>query len=264
MKVLSEKVDMNVFVPLDSESFVSKTDEEDGEEKWFVRGFASTPGLDLQGEIVQPSGIDIDYFLKAGWLNYEHKQDAEFVVGAPTKNSYIDMENGLFLEAILFKDNPYAQSMWELATNINKAGLDRDLGFSIEGFVNKRNDRDKNIIEDIVVRNVAITKNPANPEATWESFVSKAWETGTETNPAEMEDAAALRREHLAQAITIITSNLREIKEPEERDKLWGDVAQYLDYADKDNQDNGVILLQLAKGVSAKEAKDYLDSTKIE
>lgn len=169
------------------------------------------------------------------------------------------MNRGLFVEAILFKDNKHAQSMWELAKNLKKEGIDRNLGFSIEGFVNKRNDRNENVIEDIVIRNVAITTNPANTHATWESFVAKTWTTGTDVNPETMEDGAALRVESLAQAITVLTSQMQHLEEP---DKGWSEVAKYLDKSGKSSRENGILLLQLSKGVSYGEASEYIDSKK--
>lgn len=255
---MKEKVDLDIYLPLNLESDTVKNDDGEEEEKWYVRGYASTPDLDLQGEIVQPSGIDIDYFINSGWINYEHKQDAEYKVGAPTRNSYIDMNKGLFVEAILFKDNKYAQSMWELANNLNKEGINRNLGFSIEGFVNKRNENNTNVIEDIVIRNVAITTNPANTQATWESFVAKNWTTGTETNPEEMTDASALRVESLAEAITILTSQMKQMEQAEGNG--WSDVAEYLDKSGKFNRENGILLLQLSKGVGYDEASRYVDN----
>lgn len=191
-------------------------------------------------------------------INYEHKQDAEYKVGAPTDKSYIDMNRGLFVEAILFKDNKYAQSMWELANSLDKEGINRNLGFSIEGFVNKRNEKNKNIIEDIVIRNVAITTNPANTEATWESFVAKTWTTGTETNPEKLEDASALRVETLAEAITVLTTQMKNLKK-EEKEESWKEVAKYLDKSEKTNRDNGILLLQLSKGITREEASRYMD-----
>lgn len=251
---------MNVFVPIDIESSISKTEEEKKKDgRWFVRGFASTPDRDFQGEIVQPQGIDINYFVKSGWANYEHFQEAEYVVGAPTDNCYIDVDKGMFIEVVLFKDNKYAQSMWNLAKSIAKSGLQRNLGFSVEGYVVKRADVDKTIIEKMVVRNVALTKNPANPQATWDSFVEKAYTTGHEVNPDKMEDGSALRRESLAQAITTITTNINDLDE-EAQGKLWKDVAEYLDNSDKTSKDNGVLLLQLSKGVSKEEAKEFLNN----
>lgn len=257
---MSEKINMDIYVPLNLETDIVKNDDGEEEEKWFVRGYASTPDLDMQGEIVQPSGIDIDYFVKSGWVNYEHKQEAEFKVGAPTDNCYIDMNKGLFVEAILFKDNKHAQSMWELANNLSKEGIDRNLGFSIEGYVNKRNDTHSNVIEDIVIRNVAITTNPANTEATWENFVAKTWEAGTETNPAMMVDGGALAVENLAQAITVLTSQLKHLEKPQEDSTSWVEVAKFLDKSEKSNRDNGILLLQLSEGLSREESTKYIEN----
>lgn len=61
-----EEIKMDIFIPLDIESSIQKSQDEDGGENWYVRGFASTPDLDLQGDIVQPSGINIDYFVQYG------------------------------------------------------------------------------------------------------------------------------------------------------------------------------------------------------
>lgn len=64
--LMNEKIDMNIYVPLSLESDTIKNDDGEDEEKWYVRGYASTPDLDMQGEIVQPQGIDINYFVKSG------------------------------------------------------------------------------------------------------------------------------------------------------------------------------------------------------
>lgn len=252
---MSEQVKMNIYVPLNLETDTVKNESGEEEEKWYVRGYASTPDLDLQGEIVQPQGIDIDYFVKSGWLNYEHKPGAEYTIGAPTDNCYIDINKGLFVEGVLFKDNKHAQSMWKLANSLEREGVARNLGFSIEGYVNRRNETNKNVIEDIVIRNVAITTNPANPEATWDRFVAKTWEAGTETDPGKKEDASALTREHLAHAITVITSSV-------DKDGVtpWKDVAEYLDKSGKGSRDNAIVLLQLSTGISKEEAVKFLDT----
>ena len=253
---------MEIYLPLNLESDIIKNDDGEDEEKWYVRGYASTPDLDLQGEIVQPQGIDINYFVKSGWINYEHKQGAEYTVGAPTENSYIDMNRGLFVEAVLFKDNKHAQSMWELANNIKKEGVNRNLGFSIEGFVNKRNDAQAHVIEDIVIRNVAITTNPANPHATWESFVAKTWDVGTEVDPGKMEDGAALQVENLAEAITVLTSQMKQLESKGGDETGWVEVAEQLDKTGNNSREAGVLLLQLSKGVSKTQAEEYVDNIK--
>lgn len=247
---------MNIFVPIDIESSLRKSNEEGEGNTWYVRGFASTPDLDLQGDIVQPSGIDIEYFKSSGWVNYEHQQDAKYAIGVPTDNCYIDFQKGLFVEAQLFKDNPFAQEMWKLANSIEKSGIDRKLGFSIEGGIRKRNERDNRIVEDLVIRNVALTKNPANPKATWEMFM-KSWTTGHEINPEKQVDGAALRIEDLAQAITHLTWTYK-MGNPKEFNDTWKGVADYLDTSNRNSTECGIIMLQLSKGISRQEAEKFI------
>lgn len=254
----TQEVKMNIFIPMDIESSLRKSNEEGKGEQWYVRGYASTPDLDLQGDIVQPSGIDIEYFKKHGWLNYEHKQDAKYAIGTPTDNCYIDFQKGLFVEAKLFQDNPFAQEMWALANSLQKSGDERKLGFSIEGGIRKRNERDNRIVEELIIKNVAITKSPANPNATWETFM-KSWTTGHETNPDKQINGSALRTEELAQAITSLTWTAG-ITSGEDYSKTWKDIAGYLETADRSTEESGILLLQLSKGISRDEATKFIKS----
>lgn len=254
---MSEEVKMNIFVPIDIESSLKKSKDTEGGENWYVRGFASTPSLDLQGDIVQPSGIDIEYFKNYGWINYEHQQDARYAVGTPTDKCYVDFENGLFVEAVLFKDNPYAQEMWNLAQSVDKSGIDRKLGFSIEGAIRKRNENDSRVIEDLVIKNVALTKSPANPNATWEFFM-KSWTTGHEINPEKQTDSGALRRESLAHAITNLTWTY-QMSDPKELNSIWKDVGEYLDASKRSTPESAVIMLQLARGISREQAQKFVN-----
>lgn len=247
---------MNIFVPIDIEGSLRKSKEEGNGEDWYIRGYASTPDLDLQGDIVQPSGIDIDYFKSSGWINYEHQQDAKSTIGAPTENCHIDFQKGLFVEAKLFKDNPLAKEMWDLANSIEKNGIGRKLGFSIEGGIRKRNDRDNRIIEDLEIRNIAITKNPANPKATWEMFM-KSWTTGTEINPEKQVNGGALRVEQLAQAITSITWTYK-VGNPQELEETWAGVSKYIDASDRNSVECGIIMLQLSRGISRADAEKFV------
>lgn len=251
-----EDVKLDIFIPMDIEGSIRKSDQEGRGKEWYVRGYASTPDLDLQGDIVQPSGIDIEYFKKHGWINYEHKQDAEFAIGVPTEDCYIDFEKGLFVEARLLQDNKYAKDIWDLAKNIKKSGINRQLGFSIEGGIRKRNDRDNRVIEELVIRNVAITKSPANPKATWDMFM-KSWTAGHETNPEQQVNGSALRREHLAQAITNL-SYMYKMGNPKEYDELWTQTSEYLDDSGRNTRESAVIMLQLSRGVSRQDAEKFL------
>lgn len=250
---------MNVFIPIDIAGSIKKSQEEGNGEDWYIRGFASTPDLDLQGDIVQPSGIDINYFKSNGWINYEHQQDAGSTIGVPTDNCYIDFQKGLFVEAKLFKDHPLAQEMWSLAQNIEKSGAQRKLGFSIEGGIRKRNDRDNRIIEDLEIRNIAVTKNPANPKATWEKFM-KSWTTGTEIDPEKQVNGEALRVEQLAQAITKLTW-VYQMDKPDELDKTWEGISEYIQASDRNSTECGIIMLQLSRGISRLDAEEFINKT---
>lgn len=249
---------MDIFVPIDIEGSLKKSAQEGKGKEWFVRGFASTPDLDLQGDIVRPSGLDIDYFVKSGWVNYEHKQDAKYAIGVPTSNCYVDMEKGLFVEAKLFRDNEFAQEIWKLASNIKKEGIERQLGFSIEGAIRKRDDNDTRVIDDLVIKNVAITKSPANPHATWEMFM-KSINAGHEINPSAQTNGEALRVEHLSQAITNL-SYTYTMGNLDEYDKVWNKTFEYLDNAGRNTREATTIALQLYKGLSRQDAEKFLDS----
>lgn len=149
--------------------------------------------------------------------------------------------------------------MWKLAQSVAKSGLKREIGFSIEGYIKKRNDIEKDVIEKVEVRNVAITKNPANPSATWETFV-KSWSVGHEINPAKQQNSTALTKESLAQAVTTLA--WANTLPKNEANKLWNETARYLDMSKKSNEENAVVLLQNMKGLSKSEAKSYLETRK--
>lgn len=250
---------ISVFVPLDIEQSF-KSSEETGDGKgWYVQGFASTPDLDLQDDIVEPMGIDISYFKKSGFINYEHKEGARYIIGVPTENCYIDMDRGLFVEAKLYKDSEYAQDMWKLANNIRKSGSTRRLGFSVEGAILSRDSMDKRRVTSLVVSNVALTTHPANPNATWETLV-KSWTTGTAIGGTDQEGAGALRREELVGALTTLTyaTNM----DAEKAEHVWQGISEYL--AEKEIGDPQVLtlFLQISRGISKDEAEDFLTKVK--
>lgn len=257
-ELLTKETNMNIFVPAEIVKSTEVTVDSNGTETsvgdWYVRGYASTPDLDLQGEVVEPQGIDINYFIKSGYINYEHSNKPEHIIGVPTENSYVDFQKGLFVEAKLMKSNEYAQELWRLANNLNNDGMGRKIGFSIEGKVRKRNSVNKNVIENVMITNVALTTHPANPNATWETLV-KSWQTGVETNPAEVEDAEALRREKVLSAMTVIA----EARKSNDTG-LWNQVSKMLKETERSDKDTDILLLQLAKGLSYDEANSFVNN----
>lgn len=159
------KHSFDVFLPIDT---VEKSGDDDN--TYTVAGYASDSHRDLQGESIDPAGIDASYLISDGFVDYEH--DTDQVIGVPTKNTHVDSK-GLFLEAKLFKNMPQVQSIIKLYHNIKDNNIDRHLGFSIEGNVIERDEDDESIIRQVQITGVAVTKNPANTDATWE-LVSKS------------------------------------------------------------------------------------------
>lgn len=198
-----EEKNFSVYLPAETQTLEkSLNGKEHGN---YVRGWATTPDQDQEGDIVLPGNLDISYFINRGSINYEHQMGAQYHIGTPTANTYIDPARGLFVEAKLDMENPYARKMWDMARRAESRG--KHLGFSIEGRFSGRDATNPNVITTVQVKEVALTTNPANKQATWERL-TKSLTTGTESNPAEMSDGGAIRRESLANKITSLKQDL--------------------------------------------------------
>lgn len=246
-----------VVVPVDIDSSMQKSAENPQEKSWYVRGYATTPDLDLQQDILLPTGIDISHFTEHGYINYEHEQGDDFKIGAPTKNSLVD-DVGLFVEAKLYKNNPHAKSIWNLAKNIAESGIDRKLGFSIEGYAQQRNAKDPRVIEKAFITNVALTTQPANPNATWDAFM-KSFLTGHGVTPETQTGAAALRAESFGRSLHNLSFAYKDIQDPDEFESVFREVGEYLDSMDRYSPESAVLFLQIAKGLSRKDAMTQVD-----
>lgn len=250
--------EFNLFVPLEEKSF--KKSSNGKEDTYLIRGYASTPHKDRDGDIVLPGNLNIKDFISRGFINYEHKQGDAYRIGVPTENTYIDPEHGLFVEAKLFMDNPYAKEMWNLSRNLAKSGSGRKVGFSIEGKMMGRDYKNPSIIKSVKVNNVSLTTNPANTEATWETF-TKSFVTGDDM-PAEdvdspgdvdMEGAAALRRQSIAHSISNLCYNIKEVTDDD-----WKLIAKSMDEEGRFGDDVLKLFLQVSKGVSAEGAQEII------
>ena len=245
--------EFNLFVPLEEKSFKKSSDGK--EDTYLIRGYASAPNKDRDGDIVLPGNLNIKDFISRGFINYEHKQGDAYRIGVPTENTYIDPEHGLFVEAKLFMDNPYAQDMWNLSKSLAKSGSNRKVGFSIEGKLIGRDYNNPAIIKNVKVKNVAITTNPANPEATWDTF-TKSFTTGDDIVGENISDdgAAALRRQSIAHSISELCYNIKDVT-----DKEWVEIAKTMDKEGRYDNDVMALFLQLSKGLSRNDAMDTLD-----
>jgi len=131
--------------------------------RW-IQGIASTNARDLQGEIVNQNGIDFQYFLNHGFFNDDHKDGPEHKIGQPTEVKLT--KNGLWVKGFLL-DKPNADKYWDLMQELEAAGSDRKVGFSIQGKVLKKRG---NVIEKCWIQDIAITTQPVNT-ATWAEIV---------------------------------------------------------------------------------------------
>jgi phage head maturation protease len=268
------KKNFDVFLPIDK---VEKSGEGD-EATYTISGMASTSDKDLQGETIDPQGINADYLLSDGWVDFEHDRDQ--VIGVPTENTYVDSK-GLFLEAKLFKNMPQVQDIIKLYHNIKDNHIDRQLGFSIEGNVLERDASDDSIIRQVQITGVAVTKNPANTHATWELVsksifgldneepveeadttdskpmlsmtvkldkTNKALTAGHGITPSTQNDGGAFRTEALSGQLVSLAENMKQARKIGLR-PVANSVADIL--AHKDSGDDVMILfLQLFEGLS--------------
>lgn len=163
---LFEEDVFSVFVP--KSVYILKS--EDIENTRPIGGFCSTEDLDRQQEIVVAKGLDFSEFVKYGYYNDNHKQDTASVLGYPRKAKLINKR--WYTEGNLIKGYEPADKIWELAKALQANDSPRRLGFSIEGKVLQRDN--KNRILKAKVRNVAITNCAVNPNCTWQ-ILAKAF-----------------------------------------------------------------------------------------
>lgn len=273
----------NVYLPIDRVSAVKKSEKgvkHNGD--YLVAGYASTGAEDLQGEQIDPAGIDDSYLVSDGWVDYEH--DTDQVIGVPTENTHVD-SNGLYLEAELFKNMPQVQDIIKLYHNIKDNDIDRNLGFSIEGNVIERDPDDESIIRQVQITGVAVTKNPANTEATWELLTKsltagatkdapdaevkkpmmsfdvkvpktkarKALLAGHGITPATQANGAAFRTEQFSDQLVSLAQNMKQAREIG-LSSVANSVAGVL--ADQDADDDTLTaFLQLFEGLSYTDAQ---------
>lgn len=149
-----------------------------------IRGIASTSSRDLQGEIVEQSGIDTSYFTNYGYFNYDHKDGSENKVGEPTVCRVT--KNGLYVEGIIYQNKAVADHVWEHMTSLSQTpNTKRKMGFSIQGKVKRRQGK---VIKECWIQDIAITPSPVNT-STWaeiaKSLSSQEWDFSKDEEDAD-------------------------------------------------------------------------------
>jgi len=128
-----------------------------------IKGIASTPEQDSEGEILEPMGFDLSRFLSIGYLNWNHqsKNSADKIIGEPTV-AKITPEGNLYVEGILYNDHPLAESVYHMAEVLKKNNSTRRLGFSIEGRATERDIANPKRITRALLTGLAVTPTPVN------------------------------------------------------------------------------------------------------
>jgi hypothetical protein len=133
---------------------------DDGEYR--VKGLASTEDIDLQGEIIKAAGADLSPIdEKKGWLNFEHRQGVEDLVGV--LEGYNKTPNGIFVSGRMFKDHDRAKAIIQVMQGLSEKDGPR-IGLSVEGSVLERDPNNEKVITKCIIKNVAITMSPVNPK----------------------------------------------------------------------------------------------------
>ena len=128
-----------------------------------MKGIASTPSLDSDGEYLDPKGFEVEYFLKYGFMNWNHQTNSDplSVVGKPL-SAKVNRNGDFEIEFELFEKSAKAIQIYELQKILENQGM--SLGLSIEGKVIERNPKDNRIVTKAQITACAITPNPKNQD----------------------------------------------------------------------------------------------------
>ncbi len=166
----------------------SLTDSDD-EDAWIIEGLASSPGLDLQGDIIPPEAFDLQYFLgkklldksvtkhrvKKPWVDWNHgfelaeEDDPDLIAGEPI-DAKVTPE-GLMVRLKLYK-NHLGSEIRRNMEQFTKFGWPRRYGLSVSGLA-QRDPNNLARIKRFIATSVAITPRPVNPE-TWAEIAKAA------------------------------------------------------------------------------------------
>lgn len=245
----------------DLEPLLAKGEDPAQMDRWLIRGYASTSDVDRDNEVVNPLGLDIEYFLARGWINYNHSNDPADLIGIPLKGT-IDNRK-FYLEGELLKAQPKAQQVWDLVVALHKTGYPRKLGLSIEG---KVVEKDGNVIKKAIVYNVSVCPHPINPFATFEAVIKglEAGYAGAPEGATQVRTSgAALITQSLDPELKVQTYsptlkfNTKPICEAlPETLRSW--CENLLSTKKTITKSEAILLIQVIKGVSRAEAEQLL------
>ena len=167
-----------------------------------IGGIISTETVDQQGDVILQDGMDFSYFLDKGYFNYEHKGGVEYIVGAPTKVERVNIDGmqATRVEGYLMNEKPLAKNIIETCVAMQKAQLDRKIGFSVEGQVLQRDPANSKLITKAKILNVAITSAPVNPDAKLE-FLARSLMNAKQIAQAILDKHPELRNKEVMEEL---------------------------------------------------------------
>jgi len=258
--------EFNFFIPCD----IEKSKNKKGEDVMRVKGIASTPDEDSQGEYLDPKGFDLSRFVDSGYINYNHfgKTDPGMIIGEPDKAEVTN--KGLYIEGFLYNGSAQAKRVWELGNILNKSSKNRKLGWSIEGRAIQRDPINPKKITKALITGVAITPSPVNKNTfvdivkgeQKEDFIEYQYDVKKNENGdflLEIEKGGktyVLRKDFTLEEVTkaMTTSNTAPLI-PESLDKEVKDVAVFKGMADSISK---AIELDILTDDQKYKAKNYL------
>lgn len=148
--------------------FTKGEPDKNGKIQMFIKGVASTASKDDDGEILEPKGFDLSYFINRGHINWNHQanKDPLTIIGEPVEAKIEG--NKMVVKGMLYTDNEMAQRVYKLGSILEKSGSMRRLGFSIEGSVLERDVINPKRITKAKIKHLAVALSPKNHDAVME------------------------------------------------------------------------------------------------
>jgi hypothetical protein len=156
-----------------------------------VKGKASTPHQDKQGEWIDPMGCDIDDFKR---ISDDHIKGNSGTIGEIIK-AHKDHEAVWIDEAELYPSLPQVQHIVKIADELKKRPNSKmQLSFSIEGSATERDTINPKRILKAKLTGAAVTLQPINQNATAELFAKSLNYDETDFDALEKSDSVEQKR----------------------------------------------------------------------
>jgi HK97 family phage prohead protease len=206
----------------------------DGASEYFVEGYASTSDPDLVGDIVTPEALkSMETQIRGKIIKIDVEHESWKEGGSPNiipVGKCIDArmdEKGLWIKVKLNSAIGRFKEVWESVKGgfldafsiafTNVKAIERQVGGAV-----------KRIISDLTLLNIALTGNPANPEARIGTVMAKSLEFATRetmptteipvTTPPESPALVEIKTEPAAAAAPVVPSaSLADLKALEEK-----------------------------------------------